>query len=219
MGILYAVGINRYDIDDTAPSVIEALKSSDMIFTEHLGAGKDFLESLGINDKAYVELDKVENEHIEMLDLNNKNASIITGDGYPAITDPGKKLINKALSEGHNVFVLPQVSAIVSAAILSCYNFKTFFYGGMIDFLDINTVNDLTKNSDPMSIFLYQGTENCLSLFELIYDKDREIKLLIDMGHKTQRIIICNPSTIKESIPDSYTYLTIVVSPKKESNV
>ncbi len=213
MGNLYALGINRYDIKDTAQSVIDSLMTSDVVFVEHEEADGDFLKALGIHNKTLIELDKVDNEHVNLLDLNGKNASIITGDGYPAITDPGGKLIKKALADGHQVYVLPQVSAVVSAVILSCYDTKSFFYAGMLDFMDRDVVNNLMNNNRSMSIFLYQRTQGALEVLEIVYGKDREAKLMVDMGHKTQKIVRCSISEIPMSIPEEYTYLTIVVSP------
>jgi 16S rRNA (cytidine1402-2'-O)-methyltransferase len=216
MGNLYALGINRYNIKDTAQSVIDALISSDVIFVEHEQADGDFLKSLGINNKTLIEVDKVEDEHEDLLDLNNKSVSILTGDGYPAITDPGGRLIKKAIDGGHSVYVLPQVSAIVSAVILSCYPTKSFLYAGMIDFINADVLRVLMKNQDTMAVFLYQGTDSYLPTLDIVYSPEREVKLLVDMGHKSQRIIKCSVSNVKDSIPKNYTYLTIVVSPNEQ---
>jgi 16S rRNA (cytidine1402-2'-O)-methyltransferase len=215
MGTLYALGINMYDTKDISQSVIDALKNSDTIFVEHLHADGDLLKKLGIENKTLIEIDKVADEHVDMLNLEDKNAAIITGDGFPSVTDPGATLISRAISTGHNVLVLPQVSALVSATILSGYQITSFFYGGMLDYIDAKTIQTISMNNSPMSIFLYQGTEEAIGLFDILYESDREVKILADMGRDSQKIVTSTVKDIRKDIPEVYRFVTFVIAPKK----
>jgi 16S rRNA C1402 (ribose-2'-O) methylase RsmI len=226
--MLYLLGINRYDPKDTAPRVIETLQHSEIIFGEHEEAAKCFMDMVGVDysNKEVYEVNS-QNEHLYSrwaVDQvrHGKSIAYLTGDGYPIITDPGYKVVNAFIQNGEDIRVYPQVSAIVSSIILSGYlgaNNETFFYGGMIDFMNDKMKLEAMSSKETVAVYLFQGTTEALRKLEDIYGPQRDVAICIDMGHDTQKVIHTKVGLIYHNayLKDA-TYITFVISPRSREN-
>jgi 16S rRNA C1402 (ribose-2'-O) methylase RsmI len=220
--MLNLLGINRYDPKDIAPRVIETLKNSQIIFGEHEDAAKEFMKMVGVdysNKEVYEVNASNESKYarwaVEQVRLG-KSISFLTGDGYPVITDPGYKLVNTFIQNAEEIRVYPQVSAIVSSVILSGYlgaNNETFFYGGMLDFMDEKMKLEAMSSRDTIAVYLFQGTFPAIRNLEEIYGPERDVVICVNMGHDTQQVIHTKVGFLANGIPGKSIYATFVIAP------
>jgi len=140
---LYIVSTPIGNLDDITIRAIEVLKNSDVILCEdtrhslkllnHLKIKKKLTSYHKFNEKK--ELDKI----IEYIN-EGKILSLISDAGTPALSDPGRLLIQTCIKKNINILPIPGVSSITAAMSISGFKDQFLFYG----FLP-KTENELEK--------------------------------------------------------------------------
>ena len=129
---LYIVSTPIGNLDDITIRSIDVLKNSDIILCEDTRRSLKLLNHLNIKKKliSYHKFNE-KKELTKLIEYLNegKILSIISDAGTPALSDPGKILINKCIIEKINIFSIPGPSSITSAMSLSGYDDKFLFYG------------------------------------------------------------------------------------------
>ena len=129
---LYIVSTPIGNLGDITFRAIEILKKSDYILCEDTRISKNLLQKYNIKSKLISNHKFNEKKNllkiIEILKTNNI-VSLISDAGTPAISDPGAILVNECLNNKINIFPIPGPSAVSSAASISGFNEKYFFYG------------------------------------------------------------------------------------------
>ncbi len=140
---LYIVSTPIGNLDDITIRAIEVLKKSDIIFCEDTRHSLKLLKHLNIKKKlaSYHKFnEKKELKKIIKYLNEGKILSLISDAGTPALSDPGKILIQTCVMNGIQVIPVPGVSAITSAISISGFSDQFLFYG----FLP-KTKNELDK--------------------------------------------------------------------------
>ena len=133
MSILYLVSTpigNKLDISSRAKNV---LSSVDIILCEDTKKSGILLKDLGIKNKLLSYHDHSNVSKINyFLKLLKEGASlaIISDAGTPLISDPGYKLVAKAIDEKIKVTSIPGPSAVISALISSGLSTSSFVFEG-----------------------------------------------------------------------------------------
>ena len=129
---LYIVSTPIGNLGDITFRAIEILKKSEYILCEDTRISKNLLQKYNIKSKLISNHKFNEKKNllkiIEILKTNNI-VSLISDAGTPAISDPGAILVNECLNNKINIFPIPGPSAVSSAASISGFNEKYFFYG------------------------------------------------------------------------------------------
>ena len=129
---LYIVSTPIGNLEDITLRAIETLKNSDIILCEDTRHSLKLLNHFKIKKKIFSyhkfnekkELNKI----IKYLN-DGKILSLISDAGTPALSDPGRLLIQTCIDEGINIIPVPGVSSIVSAMSVSGFKDQFFFYG------------------------------------------------------------------------------------------
>ena len=129
---LYCVATPIGNMGDITLRAIEILNQSDLILCEDTRVSKKLLNKFKINKKliSYHKFNETKKlnlilEHLE----NNKIISIISDAGTPAISDPGRILINKCIEKNINIYSVPGPSAVSAAISVSGFSDKYLFCG------------------------------------------------------------------------------------------
>ena len=129
---LYLVSTPIGNMDDMTFRAINVLKKSETILCEDTRRSLKLLSHFKIKSKLlpYHKFNetKVSTKIISSL-KNNKIISLISDAGTPAISDPGKILINKCINENLNVCPIPGPSAVSTAVSVSGFSDQYLFYG------------------------------------------------------------------------------------------
>ena len=129
---LYCVATPIGNLDDISKRAINVLKNSEIILCEDTRASKKILNRFEINNKLFSyhkfnELKKLD-EVIKVLE-NKKIVSLISDAGTPAVSDPGRILINECLKKNISVLPIPGPSAVTTAISISGFSDRYIFCG------------------------------------------------------------------------------------------
>ena len=129
---LYIVSTPIGNLDDITIRAIEVLKNSDIILCEdtrhslkllnHLKIKKKLVSYHKFNEKK--ELDKI----IKYIN-EGKILSLISDAGTPALSDPGRLLIQACIKNNINISPIPGISSITASMSISGFKDQFLFYG------------------------------------------------------------------------------------------
>ena len=129
---LYIVSTPIGNLDDITLRAIEVLKKSDIILCEDTRHSLKLLNHLKIK-KRLISYHKF-NERKQIIKViehinQGKILSLISDAGTPALSDPGKVLINECIKRNIKLTPIPGVSSITTAISVSGFNDQFLFYG------------------------------------------------------------------------------------------
>ena len=146
---LYIVSTPIGNLDDITIRAIEILKKSDIILCEDTRHSLKLLNHLKIKKKlaSYHKFNekKVLDKIIKYIN-EGKILSLISDAGTPALSDPGRLLIQTCINKDINILPIPGVSSITASMSISGFRDQFLFYG----FLP-KTEHDLEKTLSPLS--------------------------------------------------------------------
>jgi 16S rRNA (cytidine1402-2'-O)-methyltransferase len=125
------------NILDASERLKQTLQEADLIAAEDTRRAKRLFADLNLEVKAPVISLFEENEIEKIPDIIEKlktgaKVVVISDAGTPAISDPGYRLITKAIEENISITVIPGPSAVLSALILSGLPTDRFSFEGFI---------------------------------------------------------------------------------------
>ena len=129
---LYCVSTPIGNLGDITLRALEIIKNSDLILCEDTRISKKLLSKFKIHKKLISNHKFNENKNLNFIleNLENKKIiSIISDAGTPAISDPGKILINKCVEKNINIYSVPGPSAVSAAISVSGFSDKFLFCG------------------------------------------------------------------------------------------
>ena len=134
-GILYVIATPIGNLDDISKRALEYLSSVDEVYSEDTRVTNNLLKHFDISVplksfNARTETRKIE-EVINKL-LNGKNIGLVSDAGTPGISDPGIRLVNKALTENIKVSGAPGANAAVFALSISGIPTDSFLFEGFL---------------------------------------------------------------------------------------
>ena len=129
---LYCVSTPIGNLGDITLRALYILNKSDLILSEDTRVSSKLLAKFNIKTKLLSNHKFNEKKNIyNILDLIRKNKiiSIISDAGTPAISDPGRLLINECINNELQVFTVPGASAVTSAISISGFSDNYLFCG------------------------------------------------------------------------------------------
>lgn len=137
-GILYIVATPIGNLEDITFRAARALKEADLIFCEDTRVTKKLLDHYKIIAETrsfYGRGSKSRKpepnfEYIISELKTGKNIAFATDAGTPGISDPGNRLVAKAIENGIAVFPIPGASALTTLASISGIDLTKFMFLG-----------------------------------------------------------------------------------------
>ena len=184
---LYCVATPIGNLGDITLRALEVIKNSDLILCEDTRVSKKLLSKFNIHKKLISNHKFNENKNInfilEYLE-NNKIISIISDAGTPAISDPGRILINKCIEKNINIFSVPGPSAVSAAVAVSGFSDKYLFCGFLPE-----------KKAELNKLFSSVSNINYSIVFFISPKKISKITDLIKKYFFNRNILICREIT------------------------
>ena len=129
---LYIVSTPIGNLSDITIRAINILENSDYILCEDTRISKKLLDKYKIKSKLISnhKFNEIKNLNKIMEILKSKKiVSLISDAGTPAISDPGRIIINECIKNKINIYPVPGPSAVSTAVSISGFSEKYFFYG------------------------------------------------------------------------------------------
>jgi 16S rRNA (cytidine1402-2'-O)-methyltransferase len=135
-GILHIVATPIGNPMDITLRAIEVLKNADAIICEERKEGSKLAKSLNIDVKEWIEV----NEHNEDRSgdliseklMTGANLALISDCGTPVFSDPGAKIIERALNIGAKVIPIPGASSLMATLSILDFSMPKFYFAGFL---------------------------------------------------------------------------------------
>ena len=144
---LYCVATPIGNMGDISFRAVKILQDSDLILCEDTRVTKKILQKFDINKKLISNHKFNENKNLEkVIEIlkNNKIVSLVSDAGTPAVSDPGRILVQECVKNKINIFPIPGASAVSSAISISGFSDNFYFCGFLPE--KQNQVKKLFKN-------------------------------------------------------------------------
>ena len=221
---LYLVSTPIGNLGDLTIRALEILKNSELILCEDTRVSIKLLNHFNIKTQL-IAFHKF-NERKKTKDImnhlmNGKIISLISDAGTPAISDPGKLLVQECISNDIPITPIPGVSSVITSLSISGFSDKFIFFG----FLE-EKKNKLIKELEFLSkmdcsIVLFIPPKKLIKNLEIVINffKKREIVLCREMTKIHEEFIRCKVDDLKKIKIYDKGELTIVISEIKESTI
>ena len=218
---LYIVSTPIGNLGDISFRAIEILKNSDFILCEDTRVSKKILSKFTI--RVNLISNHKFNEKRNVLKIinilkSNKLVSLISDAGTPAISDPGRIIVEECIKNKIDVFPIPGPSAVSTAISISGFSDKFYFHG----FLP-------SKKNLLIKDFLFLSKLDCSIVFFISSKKINKIIDLLKKYFDKRNIVICKEITkyyeeyFRSSVKNLNKFednlkgeITVVISEKKE---
>jgi 16S rRNA (cytidine1402-2'-O)-methyltransferase len=182
MGKLYVCGTPIGNLEDASIRLLKTLRQVDIIACEDTRHTLKLLSHYHIKKPllSYHEHSNPEKEDyiIELL-KEGKKIALVSDAGMPAISDPGQRLVKKAITAGVNLEVIPGPSALVSALAISGMDTTAFVFEGFLPARSSKRRERLEALKDERrTIILYEAPHRlvaCLEDIKLILGQARSL--------------------------------------------
>ena len=219
---LYLVSTPIGNLSDITLRALEILKNSDFILCEDTRVSIKLLNNYDVKTKL-ISYHKFNERKLTKNTINDlikgKIISLISDAGTPAVSDPGKILIQECINNNIPIIPIPGASSVTTSLSISGFSDKFIFYGFLND-----KKNKLVKeleflsNIDCSIIFFIRPkklTKN-IDIVKKIFNK-REIVVCREMTKIHEEFIRCKVKDIRKEDIYEKGELTIVISEKKEN--
>ena len=199
--MLYIAARDIGNYKDNTGRLKEILIKSDIILAESFREATTLFKILNINieREKLIEFSEHTNKSKEIHEivekiLNCKIATLISDCGTPILEDPGKILLEYCYSNNIKVKPIPGVSSITAATMCLPFNFKEFYYAGLLSRDDKERERKLIylkKLNIPIIILDTPYRMNkVLNAIKKVYSKNKIIGLCLDLTTDKEEIII-----------------------------
>ena len=218
---LYIIPTPIGNLGDITYRAIEILKKSDFILCEDTRTSRKLMQKFEVKSRLLPNHKFNEKKNLFQIInhlKNNKIISLISDAGTPGISDPGAILVRECVKEEINIFPLPGPSAVSTAASISGFSEKYFFYGFFPSKLkDIkNDLKFLTQLNSSIVFFISPKKVNKAIPFIKNNFSGRDILICREMTkfyEEYLRYKVDDLNLIDENLKGE---LTIVISEKKK---
>jgi 16S rRNA (cytidine1402-2'-O)-methyltransferase len=132
---LYVVGTPIGNLEDITMRALRVLKEVDVIACEDTRQTQKLLTHYAITTRtvSYHEHNEIERA-TELVERMQQGASValVTDAGMPAVSDPGYRLISRAIENGLTVLPVPGPSAFLTALVASGFPTDSFCFRGFL---------------------------------------------------------------------------------------
>lgn len=133
--LLYLVATPIGNLSEVSPRAQEVFSAMDYLACEDTRNSGLLFKKLGI-DKPLISCHEHNEEEaaskIVALLLSGKKVAYVSDAGYPAISDPGSRLVNKCLSNGIKIAVVNGPSASLCALVASGLDTSHYYFEGFL---------------------------------------------------------------------------------------
>lgn len=159
-GTLFVVATPIGNLDDITLRALETLKKVDVIACEDTRTAKKLLQHFSIAKQSLISYEEfsedMRSEEIMNQMLNGKDVALISEGGTPLISDPGYRIVSKAVLKGVRVEPIPGVSAILAALSASGCATDRFSFLGFLPRTSSErkkTLTDISKINHTAVVF------------------------------------------------------------------
>lgn len=168
-GKLYLVPTPVGNLEDITLRSLRILKEADVIYCEDTRETSKLLFKYEIKTplKTYLGGEKRKIDEIAKLLSEGKDVAVVSDRGTPGISDPGEKIVKRAMEENVEVECLPGATSFVPALVSSGLSTERFVFEGFLPKSGKERKNRLVALKDEVrTIIFYESPERVGKLVE-----------------------------------------------------
>ena len=188
-GVLYIVGTPIGNLEDITLRALRVLGEVDCVAAEDTRVTRKLFSRYGIRARLVSYHDANERERaaeLAVLLRGGGSVALLSDAGMPGLSDPGYRLIRRALEEGASVEVVPGPSAVISALSVSGLPAHDFTFGGFLPRGD-------TARRKEIAALLFQ--ESTAVFFESPARLRKTLKCVRDILGPARRVVVARELT------------------------
>ena len=217
---LYLVPTPIGNLKDITFRAVEVLKKSSYILCEDTRVSKNLLDKYEIKSKLISNHKFNETKNLsKIIELLKSGVmiSLISDAGTPSISDPGAILINECVKNDINVIPIPGPSAVATAASISGFSEKFFFYGFLPDKKQnlFNELKKLSKFDNAIVFFVSPKKINKIIPDLKTNFSGRKILFCREISKIYEEFIRKDVDSLEPFVKEPKGELTVVISEKK----
>ncbi len=197
MSILYLVGVPIGNWQDITFRAIETLKNVDIIAAEDTRKAKKLLNNFSIIPKRLIAHhnanEQTSTEGVIQLLQEGNSIAFISDAGMPGISDPGFLLSRTVIKNNIEVKIVPGVSAVTTAVVISGLPCDRFFFQGFLPRQATKQKQRLTElNSYAETLVFYESPRRILDTLKNmieIFGEDRKACLCRELTKIHEEVI------------------------------
>lgn len=198
MTTLYVASRDIGNYKDNTYRLKEILEKSDTIFVESFKEATSLLKYFSIkkDNKNLIELSEHTKDIYSIVqNIKDSQTALMMSDcGTPLLEDPGKILVSYCYENNIKVSPVPGVSSVTAAIMSLPFNFKEFYYGGLLPREDREREKKLVffkKLNVPVIILdTPYRIGKVLNAVNKIYSFKRRVGLCLDITTEKEEIIV-----------------------------
>ncbi|MBP2002688.1 16S rRNA (cytidine1402-2'-O)-methyltransferase [Paenibacillus shirakamiensis] len=195
-GKLYLVATPIGNLEDMTYRAIRTLKEVDIIAAEDTRQTRKLLSHFEISPQrllSYHDHNKIASgPELVRLIIEGKNLALVSDAGLPAISDPGRELVQLAIQEDIAVIPIPGANAALSALIVSGLPTERFHFAGFLP-RDKKDRELLLKSLGEQegTFLLYESPHRLIKTLEHLLEVcgDRDIALARELTKRFEEIV------------------------------
>lgn len=199
---------------DISKSAVSILESADIVVCERRSWLKRLVLDNNINISGQI-LEYfsggIDTKVVSALS-NGKSVALIPDDGFPCVQDLGYFPVKWCIENNVSIKIIPNVSAITNAYILSGWCDHPYVFMGMLD--NNYKMNDINLDGYVQIYFVnLDYLDSAKELLDRRYGSDREVVIIKDYGMRSQKIF---RNKLGDTVFDKKgsSFQTIVISPR-----
>jgi 16S rRNA (cytidine1402-2'-O)-methyltransferase len=188
---LYVVATPIGNLGDVTRRAVEVLRSVDAVYAEDTRRTGVLLRELGVdaNLRSFHEHNAARRteEILERL-TEGRSCALVSDAGTPTVSDPGRRVVRRALEEGLRVVPVPGPSAVVAALSVSGLPADRFAFLGFPPRKGAERETWLARLASlPLTVVAFESPRR---ISDLLQD-------LVDRGLESRRCVLCRELTKK----------------------
>jgi 16S rRNA (cytidine1402-2'-O)-methyltransferase len=213
--MLYIVATPIGNLDDITLRALDILKKADIIACEDTRHTKLLLDRHNIKANTIsfhqhsggAKLDKI----IEYLE-EGKDVALVTDAGTPGISDPGSKLVERAIEANIDLTSVPGATAFVTALSMSGFDIHEFIFVGFLPHKKGRQTKLKEIASEKRTVALYESVHRIKKLLKELTEfiPEREICVTRELTKKFEDIYRGKPSEIIEKVKEKGEFVVII---------
>lgn len=172
-GTLYIVATPIGNLEDITFRSVETLKSVQLIASEDTRHSSILLKRYGIQTKQISYYEQVEESRSSELVtrlLSGENIALISDAGTPGLSDPGYRLISKAIANNIPVVPIPGASSILTALVASGLATDRFCFEGFLPRKKGRKTRLQELAIEPRTIIIFESPFRVVKTLEDLHD-------------------------------------------------
>jgi len=221
--MLYIVSTPIGNLEDITFRAIETLKNVDIIACEDTRHTKILLNKYKIDKKlvSYHQHSSIaKTERIIDFLQEGREVAIVTDAGTPGISDPGSKLIKRAIASNIDIISVPGPSAFVSALSVSGFDTSGFVFIGFLPHKKGRQMKLKGITNEERTVVLYESVHRIKKLLRELGEiiPERKICVVREITKKFEEVYRGKPGEILDTVKEKGEFVIVIDQHGKITN-